>query len=85
MLYRCELTAVITLPERIVQRIREEASKLGITSEEYIIELITQKLDPRNKAVEYIEATEELLEQAKEELKTSNIRQAAEKIRVLQH
>lgn len=85
MLCRCKLTAVIILPERIAQHIREEASKLNITSEEYIIELITQKLDPRNRAIEYIGVAKELLEHAKEELKRGNTRQAAEKIRVLQH
>ena len=81
MLYKYELTAVITLSKRIAQHIREETSKPGITSEEYIIEFITQKLDPRNRAIEYIGIAKELLEHAKEELKRGNIRQAAEKIR----
>ncbi len=65
---------------RIAKRVRERAEKLGVSVDEYIIELLTQDLDPRDRAREYIEASQELLHEAREELRKNNIRQAAEKI-----
>ncbi len=47
--------------------------------EEYLVELATQGLDPQERAREYAEAAQELLEQAREELRRGDIRQAAEK------
>jgi len=64
----------------IAKRLKEEASKLNLSLEEYLLEIATQKLDPRNRAKDYIEASFELLDEAKKELKRNNIRQAAEKI-----
>ena len=40
------LNAVITVAGRIAKRIREEARRLGMTSQEYLVELVTQGLDP---------------------------------------
>lgn len=37
-------------------------------------------MDPREKAIEYVEASEELLGEAREELDKGNVRQAAEKV-----
>ena len=65
---------------RIAQRIREEAEKLGVTLDEYLVELLSQGLDPKSRAVEYVEAAEDLLEEAREELGRGNVRQAAEKL-----
>ena len=76
----CVLSVIITMPKRIVRRIREEAKRLGVSVEEYLLELTTQDLDPRDKAVEYIETARELLQQAYRELEEGNIRQAAEKL-----
>jgi len=73
------LNTTITVPKRVAKRIREEARRLGVTSEEYLIELITQGLDPKDRAVEYIESAKELLQQSREELEGGNVRQAAEK------
>jgi len=73
------LNATITVPERVARRIREEARRLGVTSEEYLIELVTQGLDPKDRAVEYVESAKELLQQSHEELEKGGIRQAAEK------
>ncbi len=73
-------SVLITIPKTVAKRIREEAEKLGMTSEEYLLELITRDLDPRDRAKEYIEAAEELLEQAREELVKGDVRQAAEKL-----
>jgi len=70
----------LVVPHVIAERIRREAKKAGMTLEEYLIELISQNLDPKDKVREYLEASRELLEQANEELKKGDIRQAAEKI-----
>lgn len=74
------MNTTITVLERVARRIREEARRLGITSEEYLIELVTQGLDPRDRAVEYIESARELLQQSRDELGKGNVRQAAEKV-----
>jgi len=41
---------------------------------------LSRGLDPRDKAVEYVEATGELLQEARDELEKGNVRQAAEKL-----
>lgn len=73
------MNATITVPKRVAKRIREEARRLGVTGEEYLIEPIIQGLDPKDRAAEYIESAKELLQQSREELGKGNIRQAAEK------
>jgi len=74
------VSAQLILRGRLAQRILEEAGKLGVTPEEYLIELLSQGLDPKSRALEYVEAARELLEEAKEELGKGDARQAAEKI-----
>ena len=71
---------VIVVRGRTAERVREEAEKLGLSVEEYVIELLSQGLDPKDKAVEYVEAAEELLNEAREELRMGDARQAAEKL-----
>jgi len=71
---------VVVLPSVIVERARKEAKKLGISLEEYLLELITRDLDSKNRAIEYIKVSEELLEQARDELRKDNVRQAAKKV-----
>ena len=71
--------SVIIVRGRLAQRVREEAEKLGISVDEYVVELLSQGLDPRDRAIEYIEAAESLLEEARGELRKGNVRQAAEK------
>ncbi len=73
-------SASITIPKTIAKRLREDAEKLGMSSDEYLVELVTHGLDPRDKAREYIKVAKELLEQSREELEKEDIRQAAEKI-----
>jgi len=53
---------------------------LGMSSDEYLLELVTQGLDPKDRALEYVEAAKDLLTQAQEELRKDNIKQAAEKV-----
>ena len=73
------MSTTITLPRVIVERIRREAERLGLSLDEYLVELLSQSLDPRDRAREYAEAAKELLEQARRELEKGNVRQAAEK------
>jgi len=70
----------IVIPRRIIERLKKEAEKLGVSLDEYIVELLTRESDPRDKALEYVDAAYELIDQARSELTKSNIRQAAEKI-----
>ena len=70
----------IVVRGRLARRIREEAEKLGVSVDEYLVELLSQGLDPREKAAEYVEAAEELLREAREELEKGDVRQAAEKL-----
>jgi len=71
---------LLLLKGPIAKRLEEEARKHDMTPEEYLLELLTQDLDPQEKAKEYIKASKELLEEAKEELQKGNVRQAAEKV-----
>ncbi|BEP16717.1 PaREP1 family protein [Pyrofollis japonicus] len=73
------MAATITLPKRILERIKREAEKQGTGLEEYVVEILVQNLDPETRAQEYIDAAKELLREAYEELERGNIRQAAEK------
>ena len=70
----------IVLRGRLAKRVREEAEKLGFSVDEYLVEVLSQGLDPRDRAREYIEVAEDLLEEAREELREGNVRQAAEKL-----
>ena len=72
-------SAVISVPKAIIERIRREAERQGVNLEEYVIELLSRDLDPEDKAREYIEASLELLSQARGEAAKGNVRQAAEK------
>ena len=60
--------------------VRKEAEKLGIGVEEYVIEVLSEGLNPRDKAKEYIEIARNLLKEATQELESDNIRQASEKV-----
>ena len=70
----------ITLPRTIVESAKREAEKLGISLEEYLLELISSSMSSRDKALEYVKVAKELLEQSVEELRKGNVRQAAEKV-----
>ncbi len=70
----------VVLRGRLAKRVREEAEKLGFSVDEYLVEVLSQGLDPRDRAREYIEAAEDLLEEARKELGKGNVRQAAEKL-----
>ncbi|ABN70611.1 PaREP1/PaREP8 domain containing family protein [Staphylothermus marinus F1] len=74
------MSVVIIIPRRVAEHARREAEKKGMTLEEYIIELLSHNLDPMDKAIEYVEAAQELLREAVEELGKGNLRQASEKL-----
>jgi len=74
------LDQVILVRGRLAKRLREEAEKLGITIDVYLVELLTQGLDPKDRAREYVEVAQELLNEAREELKKGDVRQAVEKV-----
>lgn len=65
---------------RIAERVREEAKRLEVSVDEYLVELLSQRLDARDRAREYVEVAQELLLEAREELGKGNVRQAAEKV-----
>jgi len=74
------LTEELLIRGRLARRIRDEAEKSGLSVEEYLVELLSRGIDPRDRAKEYLEAAEDLLEEAREELGKGNVRQAAEKL-----
>ena len=70
---------VIRIPRGIAARLRREAERLGLSLEEYVLELVLRDLDPPERAREYAEAARDLLDQARGELRRGDARQAAEK------
>ena len=62
------------------RRLKEEAERLNLRLDEYLLNLLTQNLDPRDRAKEYVEASEELLTEARKKLEKGNVRQATEKV-----
>ncbi|MCE4600516.1 MAG: PaREP1 family protein [Desulfurococcales archaeon] len=70
---------LVRLPRAVAERLEREARKLGVSLEEYVLELILRDLDPPERAREYVEASKDLLERAREELGRGDVRQAAEK------
>ena len=70
----------IVVRGRLAERVRREAERLGVSVDEYLVELLCQGLDPKDRAMEHIEAALDLLEEAREELGRGDARQAAEKL-----
>ncbi|BEP17304.1 PaREP1 family protein [Pyrofollis japonicus] len=69
----------IKIPRSIAQRLEADARRIGLSIEEYVLELITRGLDPEERVNAYIEAAQALLEQALQELAKGDTRQAVEK------
>ncbi|OYT56958.1 MAG: hypothetical protein B6U76_02290 [Desulfurococcales archaeon ex4484_217_2] len=74
------MSTTIILPRTIIEHAKREAEKLGISLVEYLLELISSGMDPKDKALEYIKVAKELLEQVREEIGKGDLRQAAEKV-----
>jgi len=68
------------LPRAIVEELEKRARALGISIDEYIFDLVLKDMDSERSSIKYLEGAEELLKQASEEVKRSNLRQASEKI-----
>ena len=74
------MNETIVLRGQLARRVREEAKRLGVSVDEYLVEILSQGLDPRDRALEYIGAAKSLVDAAREELGKGNVRQAAEKL-----
>jgi HEPN domain-containing protein len=70
----------LQIPKRLMQTLRRRAEELGVTPEEFLIELMVDAVDPGERSQAYIDAAREMLEQAKKELGSGDLRQASEKI-----
>ncbi len=71
----------LRVPSRIRERLEKEARELGASLEEVILEKLGESiLDPRDRALDYIEVAEYMLNQAERELEKGDLRQASEKI-----
>ncbi len=71
---------VVVIKGAAAKRLKKEAQRLDISPDEYLLDLLTQNLDPADRAKEYLEAAEELLVEARKELGRGDLRQAAEKV-----
>ncbi len=74
------MAEAIIIRGRLARRVREEAERLGVSVDEYIVEILSQGLDPEDRARGYMEAARDLLDEALDELDRGNTRQAAEKL-----
>jgi uncharacterized protein (UPF0332 family) len=70
----------LQIPKRLMQTLRRRAEELGVTPEEFLIELMVDAVDPGERSQAYIDAAREMLEQAKKELGSGDLKQASEKI-----
>ena len=71
---------VVVIKGAAAKRLKKEAQRLDISPDEYLLDLLTQNLDPADRAKEYLDAAEELLAEARKELGRGDLRQAAEKV-----
>ena len=55
----------LQIPKRLMQTLRRRAEELGVTPEEFLIELMVDVVDPEERSQAYIDAAREMLEQAK--------------------
>ena len=74
------MAETLVIRGRLARRVREEAEKLGFSVDEYLVELLSRGLDPKDRAREYVESALDLIREAREELERGNVRQAAEKL-----
>ena len=70
----------IVITGKLAETLRREAESRGLTPEEYLLELLTAGEDPAQRGAEYLEAAASLVEQARRELESGDLRQASEKI-----
>jgi len=73
-------TEAIKFLRSIMEKLYSKASKLGVSLEVYVLELVLREFDPSGHVRIYADAARDLLRQAREELEKGNFRQAAEKV-----
>jgi len=70
----------LAIPEVVYKELLRRAGERGMSPSEYLVELLTADLDPREAALSYLEGARGLLEQAREEVERGDLRQASEKV-----
>ena len=71
---------ILVLPEAAYKRLRELAEAEEVSVEELVLNLALRDASPSEAAEAFWEAAEALLDQAEEELRAGDLRQASEKI-----
>lgn len=74
------MSETIVLPRAVVEEIAKRASALGVSTDEYLADSVLRFLDPEVASEKYLEASLQLLQQAREELSKGDLRQAGEKV-----
>ena len=69
-----------TLPKTIIEELRSKAEYIGVSVEEYLLDVLTKDYDSKNAAEKYLSTAMELLKQAREELEKDDLKQASEEI-----
>ncbi len=71
---------IVLLSTTVIRELEKRAKKMGVTIDEYLLDILVKDLDPDEGAEKYLQGAEELLEHAKKMLSRGDLRQASEKI-----
>ena len=70
----------LLLPRIIIEELKRKADEVGISIDEYLFDIIVRDSDPNMAVEKYLKGAQQLIEQAEEEIKKENLRQASEKV-----
>jgi len=70
----------LLLPRIIIEELKRKADEAGISIDEYLFDIIVRDSDPNIAIEKYLKGAQQLIEQAEEEIKKENLRQASEKV-----
>ena len=70
----------LSLPRIIIEELKRKADEAGISIDEYLFDIIVGDSDPNIAIEKYLKGAQQLIEQAEEEIKKENLRQASEKV-----
>jgi len=70
----------VSLPRSIVERLKKEAGKLGVSLEEYIVDRLLKRDEPAARAAGYMEASREALRRAREALASGDLNGASARL-----
>ena len=70
----------LSLPRIIIEELKRKADEAGISIDEYLFDIIVRDSDPNMAVEKYLKGAQQLIEQAEEEIKKENLRQASEKV-----